>query len=131
MRLPIRTRLTLVFAGVTLVVLAAAAAALLLGFRAELRRTVDGGLRALTFSIRDDPASRLSAVASDEVFAQYVAPDGTLVTTTGLAEPLLPRQRRNAWTAPGSSTAWSRRRRNASRLGSSRLRSTGESSSSA
>ena len=73
MRLPIRTRLTLVFAGVTLVVLAAAAAALLLGFRAELSRTVDEGLRALTFSMRDDPASRLSAVASDEVFAQYLA----------------------------------------------------------
>ena len=90
MRLPIRTRLTLVFAGVTLVVLAAAAAALLFGFRAELRRTVDEGLRALTFSIRDDPASRLSAVASDEVFAQYLPPDGPLVTTTGLAEPLLP-----------------------------------------
>ena len=47
MRLPIRTRLTLVFVGLTLVVLAAAAAALLIGFRAELRRTVDEGLRSL------------------------------------------------------------------------------------
>ena len=90
MRLPIRTRLTIVFAGMTLVVLSVAVVALLVGFRAELRRTVDEGLRALALSVGDDPASRLSAVASDEVFAQYVAPDGTLVTTTGLKEPLLP-----------------------------------------
>ena len=91
MRLPIRTRLTLVFAGLTLAVLAAAAAALLFGFRAELRRTVDEGLRSLTLSMRGDPANRVSALAStDEVFAQYVAPDGTLVTSIGLTEPLLP-----------------------------------------
>ncbi len=91
MRLPIRTRLTLVFAGLTLVVLAAAAAALLMGFRAELRRTVDEGLRSLALSMRDDPAAAVSAVSStDEVFAQYVAPDGTLVSSTGVREPLLP-----------------------------------------
>lgn len=91
MGLPIRTRLTLVFAGLTLVVLGVAAAALLLGFRAELRRAVDEGLRSLTLSMRDDPVSRVSAVAStDEVFAQYIAPDGTLATSTGLTDPLLP-----------------------------------------
>jgi two-component system OmpR family sensor kinase len=91
MRLPIRTRLTLVFAGLTLVVLGAAAAALLLGFRAELRRTVDEALRSLALSMRDDPASAVSGVAStDEVFAQFIASDGTLVTSTGLTEPLLP-----------------------------------------
>jgi two-component system OmpR family sensor kinase len=91
MRLPIRTRLTLVFAGMTLVVLAAAVVALLLGFRAELRRTVDEGLLSLARSMQDDPVTAVSAVASsDEVFAQYVDRDGTLVTSAGLTEPLLP-----------------------------------------
>ncbi len=90
MRLPIRTRLTLVFAGMTLVVLAGAAAALLLGFRAEMRRTVDQGLLSLSLSMQGDPVSAVGAVASsDEVFAQYLAADGTLVTSDGLKEPLV------------------------------------------
>jgi two-component system OmpR family sensor kinase len=90
-RLPIRTRLTLLFAGMTLAVLAVAAAALLLGFRAEMRRTVDEGLLSLSLSMRDDPASAVDALApSDEVFAQYIHRDGTIVTSSGIHEPLLP-----------------------------------------
>ncbi len=102
MRLPIRTRLTLVFAGMTLIVLAVAVAALLLGFRAEMRRTVDEGLLTLSLSMRNDPASAVGAVSSDEVFAQYIHHDGTLVTSSGLQEPLLPATVTDGLTAPRS-----------------------------
>ena len=103
MRLPIRTRLTLVFAVMTLVVLAVAGAALLLGFRAEMRRTVDQGLLSLSLSMRDDPASAVGAVAaSDEVFAQYIHRDGTLVTSSGLQGPLLPATVTEGLAAPRS-----------------------------
>jgi two-component system, OmpR family, sensor kinase len=89
MRLPIRTRLTLLFTGLTAVVLAIAAAALLLGFRATLASTVDQGLQARLASIRADPTAAVET-ATDDSFAQYVAPDGTLVTSTGLIGHLLP-----------------------------------------
>jgi heavy metal sensor kinase len=90
-RLPIRTRLTLVFAGLAAVVMGVAATALLLGFRAELRRTVDEALRASLLSTSADPTAAVEASArADDVFAQYVAPDGTLVTSVGLTDPLLP-----------------------------------------
>ena len=54
--LAIRTRLTLVFAGMTVVVLGVAVIALVLGFRSELWRSVDEGLaRASVPRLRMDP----------------------------------------------------------------------------
>jgi two-component system, OmpR family, sensor kinase len=91
MRLPIRTRLTVFFAGLSAIVLGAAAAALLLGFRAELERTVDEGLASRFASMAEDPVPAVDQLSgSDETFAQYVHADGTLVTSIELREPLLP-----------------------------------------
>lgn len=89
--MPIRTRLTLVSAGMMLVVLAVAAAALLIAFRAELARTVDEGLRSRASSMLADPMASVAAVSGDEeAFAQYVDQDGTIVTSPGLRGSLLP-----------------------------------------
>jgi two-component system, OmpR family, sensor kinase len=92
MRLPIRTRLTLVFVGLSLVVLGIAGAALLIGFRAELDRTIDQGLRSRAASIDVDPLAGVAAIpAGDEAFAQFVGADGTVESSINLAPgPLLP-----------------------------------------
>lgn len=92
MRLPIRTRLTLVFAGMSLVVLGVAGAALLVGFRAELDRTIDQGLRSRAASIGADPLGGIAAIPEgDEVFAQLVHADGTVESSANLpTEPVLP-----------------------------------------
>jgi two-component system, OmpR family, sensor kinase len=92
MRLPIRTRLTLVFAGMSLVVLGVAGVALLIEFRAELDRTIDEALRSRAASIRADPLVGISAIPDgDEVFAQLVRSDGTVVSSANLtSESLLP-----------------------------------------
>ena len=92
MRLPIRTRLTLVFAGLSLVVLGIAGAALLIGFRAELDRTIDQGLRSRAASIGVDPRAGVAAIPEgDEVFAQLVGADGAVESSLNLAPgPLLP-----------------------------------------
>jgi two-component system, OmpR family, sensor kinase len=90
-RFPIRTRLTLVFAGLAAVLLGVAAAALLIGFRAELARAIDDGLQTRLASMSGDPLAAVEdAARSDESFAQFVDEDGTLVTSAGLSEPLLP-----------------------------------------
>lgn len=92
MRLPIRTRLTLVFAGMSLVVLGVAGVALLIEFRGELDRTIDEALRSRAASIRADPLVGISAIPQgDEVFAQLVRSDGTVESSVNLpAESLLP-----------------------------------------
>jgi signal transduction histidine kinase len=91
MRLRIRTRLTLVFAALAALVVGIAAAALVIGFRAELARTVEDGLRTRLVSFAADPTAAVDAAAgAEDSFAQYVDPDGTLVTSSGLTEPLLP-----------------------------------------
>jgi heavy metal sensor kinase len=92
MRLPIRTRLTLLFAGLSAVVLAVAGAALLIGFRSSSVGTVDEGLRSTFESLAGDPAGAIGRwPPSDETFVQYVTADGTLITTEpGAAERLLP-----------------------------------------
>jgi two-component system OmpR family sensor kinase len=90
-RLPIRTRLTLVFAGLAAAVLGIAAAALLIGFRAELARGVDDGLQTRLAAMSGDPVAAVeSAARSDESFAQFVDEGGTLLTSAGLDERLLP-----------------------------------------
>jgi two-component system OmpR family sensor kinase len=92
MRLPIRTRLTLVFAGMSLVVLGIAGVVLLIEFRAELDRTIDEALRSRAASIRADPLVGISAIPEgDEVFAQLVRSDGTVESSANLpAGSLLP-----------------------------------------
>ena len=92
MRVPIRARLTLVFTGVSAIVLAAAAAALLFGFRAELARTVDAGLTSRFAAMTEDPVPAVAELAgSDETFAEYVHADGTVVRNVGSPGELLPR----------------------------------------
>ena len=89
MRLAIRTRLTVVFAALSAVVVGAAAVALVIGFRVELASTLDDGLRARLASFAGDPVAAVDA-AADDTFAEYVDPDGTLVTSSGLTDRLLP-----------------------------------------
>jgi two-component system OmpR family sensor kinase len=91
MRLQIRTRLTVLFAGLAALVLAIAGTGLVLAFRAASWSTVDEGLRNRFEAIAADPAAGVRALPpSDEEFAQYLRPDGSLVTTTGPTERLLP-----------------------------------------
>ena len=90
MSLPIRARLTLVFTGLTAVVLAVAAVALLLGFRSALTATVDQGLTARLAALGSDPAAAVRTAMTDDAFAQYVAPDGSLVTSDGVEGRMLP-----------------------------------------
>jgi two-component system OmpR family sensor kinase len=93
MRLPIRTRLTLTFAGMTLLVLAVAAGGLLIGFRRELDHTVDEGLVDLLASLVDDPEASVAAMdGSDGVFAQLLDEQATtvLASSQGLGEEALP-----------------------------------------
>lgn len=91
MRLPIRTRLTLVSVGLTAIVLTLAAVGLLVGFRSELERTIDEGLASRFAAYADDPAGAIERLGvSDETFVQYVRGDVTLVSSFGL-EPILPR----------------------------------------
>ena len=107
MRLPIRTRLTLLFAGLTAAVLVAAAAALLMGFRAASAATVDEGLHSRFASLSADPMETIRSLPpSDEEFAQYLSPEGSLVTTEGPAEQLLPSSVTEALDAPRTFERW-------------------------
>jgi two-component system OmpR family sensor kinase len=107
MRLPIRTRLTLLFGGLAAVVLAAAAAALLVGFRTASAATVDEGLHARFESLSADPAETIGSLPpSDEEFAQFVSADGSLVTTEGPAERLLPASVTGSLEAPRTFERW-------------------------
>jgi two-component system, OmpR family, sensor kinase len=92
MRLPIRTRLTLVFAGLSLIVLTVAGAALLIGFRAELDRAINQGLLARLEAAQADPVAEIAAIpVGEDAFAQLVRPDGTVESSSNLpSEPLLP-----------------------------------------
>jgi two-component system OmpR family sensor kinase len=92
MRLPIRTRLTLAFAGITAVVLAVATAALLLGFRGELTHTIDEGLLERAASLSRDPRTGIARMGgADEIFAQLQDGKGAvLVASPGLGTRGLP-----------------------------------------
>ena len=90
MGLAIRTRLTLVFTALSAVVIGSAAAALLLGFRAELRSAVDERLAARFSVIAGDPGSIERLATTDEEFVQYVDADGSFEATPGTSEPMLP-----------------------------------------
>jgi two-component system, OmpR family, sensor kinase len=88
--LPIRTRLTLVFGVLSAVVIGVAAVALVVGFGAMLRGSADERLRSLFDAVEGDPRSVGGLELGEEEFAQYVAPDGSLHTTPGPTERLLP-----------------------------------------
>jgi uncharacterized membrane protein len=71
--------LTLVFAGVALVILAVAATALLIGFRAELEQMIDQGLLSRLATMRADPLVEIAAIPKgDESFALVIRSDGTV-----------------------------------------------------
>jgi two-component system, OmpR family, sensor kinase len=91
-RLPIRTRLTLVFASLSLIVLTVAGAALLIGFRAELDRTINLSLLSRAETVRVDPLVEIAAIPEGEdAFAQLIRPDGAVESSANLpAKPLLP-----------------------------------------
>jgi signal transduction histidine kinase len=89
-RLPIRTRLTLLFAGLTALVLGIAAVALLLGFRATLVNTVDQGLLARFAALGPDPAAAIRSATTDDAFAQSIGANGTVVSSEGVVGRLLP-----------------------------------------
>jgi two-component system, OmpR family, sensor kinase len=93
MRLPIRTRLTLVFAVTALVVLAISAVALLLGFRRELTASVDEALLERASALAADPRDGVEAMTgTDDVFAQLLDQRGTsiIAATPGFDEDPLP-----------------------------------------
>ena len=93
MRIPIRTRLSLVFAGTTLVVLAISAIALLVGFRRELTTTVDEGLLERASALAADPQGGVQAMTgTDDVFAQLLDERGTsiIAATPGFEKDPLP-----------------------------------------
>ena len=107
MRLPIRTRLTVMFAGLTAVVLAIASTGLVLAFRAASWSTVDEGLRNRFEALASDPAAGVQALPpSDEEFAQYLPLDGSLVTTVGPTERLLPPSVTSSLRGIRISSAW-------------------------
>jgi uncharacterized membrane protein len=100
MRLPIRTRLTLVFAGLSLIVLTVAGAALLIGFRAELDRAINQGLLARLEAAQADPVAEIAAIPlGEDAFAQLIREDGAVESTpTSRANRCChpPRSRRSA-----------------------------------
>ena len=89
--LAIRTRLTLVFAGMTVIVLGIGVVALLLAFRSELWRSVDEGLVERASTLAVDPLDAVTAMTgSDDVFAQVSLRTEILASSTGLGDELLP-----------------------------------------
>ena len=97
MRLPVRTRLTVISTAMMAVVLVAAGAFLYLRLRADLLQVVDDGLRsraAAIVGILDASSGSLGSGATliepDEAFAQILAADGTVIdSSSGLpGEPI-------------------------------------------
>jgi heavy metal sensor kinase len=99
MRLPIRTRLTLISAAMMAVVLVAAGAFLYFRLRADLLQAVDAGLRSRAEAIVGSLAESESGLGAggtliepDEAFAQVLATNGAIIDSSpGLGgQPLLP-----------------------------------------
>jgi len=96
MRLPIRTRLTLISTAMMAVVLFAAGAFLYLRFKADLIQAVDAGLRSRAEAIvgalgRSDQLPGGTLIEPDEAFAQVLGADGSLIESSAglLDRPLL------------------------------------------
>lgn len=90
MPLPIRTRLTLAFAALMALVLAAAGVFLFLRLRSDLLQAVDAGLRSRGQAIfgelrRSAPLTAGVLIEADEAFAQVLSSDGAVLdSSTGL-----------------------------------------------
>ena len=96
MSMPIRTRLTLVAAGLVAIVIAAAGAFVYLRLQTDLLHAVDVGLRSRADALLETNGVLVASVTpalieSDEAFAQAIAPDGTVLASSGGIEdaPLL------------------------------------------
>ena len=105
-RLPIRVRVTLAFAGVMAVVLAAIGVTLFMRFESQLDTTIDQGLRSRTDDIRSYlgdrgvalPGSDRGLVEPGESFAQVVDGRGSVraAAPASISTPLLTRDERRA-----------------------------------
>lgn len=89
MRLPIRTRLTLLFAILVALVLVGTGAFVHIRFRQDLRSTVDAGLgsraQAMLAQIDDEGiqfGDERNLIEPDAAFAQIVSPDGQLLESS-------------------------------------------------
>lgn len=89
MRLRIRTRLSLIFAALMLVVVAGAAAFLYMGLASQLDRAIDEGLRSRAEVLATDladggilPGEDMGFSASERFFGQVLTPSGAIVTST-------------------------------------------------
>lgn len=85
MGLRIRTRLTLASAGLVAVILVAAGVFVYVRFEADLRETVDLGLRSRAdalLSSGDPSLSSAGLIEADEAFAQILAADGDVLEST-------------------------------------------------
>lgn len=89
LHLPIRARLTLVFAGVLLAVLGVSGALIYRGFAAQLDTVIDGNIAALAQEFVADVANRESDVLSDyglsepkDSFARILGRDGEVIETS-------------------------------------------------
>jgi heavy metal sensor kinase len=87
MRLQIRTRLTLAFAAMMAVVLAAAGVFLFVRFRSDLLQAVDAGLRSRGQAIvgelrRSAPLTAGILIETDEAFAQVLGTDGGVIDSS-------------------------------------------------
>jgi heavy metal sensor kinase len=102
-RLPIRVRVTLAFAAVMAVVLAAAGVFIYSQMESRLDESIDNGLRSrageVSALVRDEEAAGLGAadenrlIESDESFAQVLQPNGSVVSSTAQVgdQPVLDR----------------------------------------
>ena len=110
MRLPIRTRLTLVFAGLMLVVLSGSGAFLYFGLASELDAAINGHLESLSREFVADVSAGETSVLEDfgvsepeGSFAQILDRDGRILEHThAVAEPLLDTQEVGALVGPVS-----------------------------
>lgn len=85
MGLRIRTRLTLASAGLVAVILVAAGVFVYVRFEADLRETVDLGLRSRAdalLSSGDPSLSSAGLIEADEAFAQILSADGDVLEST-------------------------------------------------
>src|ERR671924_1576722 len=85
MGLRIRTRLTLASAGLVAVILVAAGVFVYVQFEADLRETVDLGLRSRAdalLSSGDPSLSSAGLIEADEAFAQILSADGDVLEST-------------------------------------------------
>ncbi|MGI9434246.1 MAG: hypothetical protein ACR2Q4_05365, partial [Geminicoccaceae bacterium] len=97
MRLPIRARLTLIFAGLMLLVLAGSGLLLYVGFAAQLDTAIQEDLdilaKDLVADINDgdiDILKDFGQVEPEELFAQILNPDGRILESShNITEPLI------------------------------------------